>query len=1044
MENTHITIQDVLDNSNKDFLSIFPNSDDSNHQNETHVSNYFTETEFNEFLIQNHISNESHLKILSLNIANLLSKLNSLRLFLENISNESNKPNIIVVTETHLQKDKNHGYTEYDLEHLLPNYLFFHEDRKSKKGGGVGIFIENSLIKQVSILQRNDFFVEEVFEGLTIKLPNLSFENGQKNLILLVLYRQPGNSNTKLFLELLEKWLVNFDKRSNELVITGDMNLDLLKYQNHAATSEYLDLMALHGLLPKITYPTRLKHSSATLIDHIFQKLPCQAGIISTELAGSHGYTDHFPIFCVLKLKREVKEIPNVTIKYFTKEGHNQRQTSLKTENWDNFFQEKDPDTACQIFLDKYTKNYMANLTEKTFKSNSNKIPKNPWMSSDILKKMRKRDRLSKMTHRRRDYLNLRNEITKDCRKAEKEYIKDKIKNNLNNTKEHWKILNNIMGKANNKNDIPTTFHHQNRWTKDSQESAKFMNNFFSTIGLSTNQSVGPARHSAKHFLNKFMTRNDTAMEELEFTNEDVNDAYAQLNSKKSCDAYGISQEVILRDKNILLPMILHLANCSFNSGKFPELFKIARVVPVYKGKGDNSLFTNYRPISLLPAFSKILEKMIYNKIFHFLVRYKILFKSQYGFRKGHNTTHATLDFLKIIEDALQQNEFAIGIFCDLSKAFDTLDHAVLLDKLEHYGIRGKWLTWIKSYLANRKQYVDLNGEKSDTNDITVGVPQGSILGPLLFLLYINDLPAALQETSAVMFADDTNLIIKGNDISRLNHSINQDLDNLSDYFKANKLKLNVDKTKMVCFRKKCKKYDEKDLEVSLDNTSLQCENHATFLGMTLDSHLTWESHCNNVANKMARSAGVLNRVKNYLPINSMKILYHSLVASHFTYGLEAWGSCQSRFSKRVTIIQKKAIRSVTKSHWLSHCEPRLKSLEVLAFDDQYKYQCAGMVFNMLHGAGPDIYSLAEGQSRNCSQSTRSTTLKPENLRLNNGSIKGFSALAPEIWNSLSKEIQESKSKNQLKKLFKKQILDGYCEKIDCRNPKCIDQKHHL
>ena len=156
---------------------------------------------------------------------------------------------------------------------------------------------------------------------------------------------------------------------------------------------------------------------------------------------------------------------------------------------------------------------------------------------------------------------------------------------------------------------------------------------------------------------------------------------------------------------------------------------KIARVIPIYKGKGEKYLFTNYRPISLLPVFSKILEKMIYSKLFDFLVRYQILFKSQYGFRKGRNTTHATVDFLQTVERALHDQEYAIGIFCDLSKAFDTLDHDILLKKLDHYGIRGKWHAWIKSYLSNRKQYVDMNGTLSNTEAITVGVPQGSILG---------------------------------------------------------------------------------------------------------------------------------------------------------------------------------------------------------------------------------------------------------------------------------------------------------------------------
>ena len=218
--------------------------------------------------------------------------------------------------------------------------------------------------------------------------------------------------------------------------------------------------------------------------------------------------------------------------------------------------------------------------------------------------------------------------------------------------------------------------------------------------------------------------------------------------------------------------------------------------------KGSKNAFDNYRPISLLPVFSKIIEKLIYNKVFEFLVRYQILFETQYGFRKGRNTTHATLDFIKTIEEAIESNQFAIGVFCDLSKAFDTLNHEILLNKLNHYGIRGKANMWFRSYLTERKQYVELNNKKSSTLSLPTGVPQGSILGPLLFLIYINDLPSAAN-LKCVSFADDSNFIIQGSDLTNLTTSLTKELEHVSDYFKANQLKLNAKKTKMVIFRRK-------------------------------------------------------------------------------------------------------------------------------------------------------------------------------------------------------------------------------------------------
>ena len=527
-----------------------------------------------------------------------------------------------------------------------------------------------------------------------------------------------------------------------------------------------------------------------------------------------------------------------------------------------------------------------------------------------------------------------------------------------------------------------------------------------------------------------------------------MTEACSQISSKKSCDAYGLSQAVVLKDVDILAPLIVHIANCSLREGICPDLTKIARVIPTYKDKGETYLYTNYRPISLLPVFSKILEKLIYNKIFHFLVRYKIIFKSQYGFRRGHSTTHATLDFLKTIDRAFEESEYAIGVFCDLSKAFDTLDHQILLTKLDHYGIRGKWHSWLASYLSNRKQYVDISGVCSSQKDITVGVPQGSILGPLLFLVYINDLPASLEKLTPVMFADDTNLVIKGKNMSQMISSLNSDLAVLDDYFKANKLKLNVDKTKMVCFHKRNLEFNKNDHHVYLDGTRMPFESNATFLGIILDEHLSWENHCNRVANKMARNAGILNRIKKCVPISSLNILYNSLIFPHYSYCLEAWGACQPKLLKRMKGLQKKSVRAICKSHWLSHTEPRMKNLKILKLEDQHKFQCMSLTYDMLKGYCPDVYNLVQFQnSLTGAHELRSSQNRPGDLRLPsfnpNQNKRTFPYFGPYMWNSLPQNLQAAESRRLFKNLLKSNLLESYVEKTNCCNPTCLDRRYH-
>uniref|UniRef100_A0A3B5QAJ9 Reverse transcriptase domain-containing protein n=1 Tax=Xiphophorus maculatus TaxID=8083 RepID=A0A3B5QAJ9_XIPMA len=698
--------------------------------------------------------------------------------------------------------------------------------------------------------------IDEVMECITIEI---QFEK-QKNIMVSCVYRAPA-SDTDIFTNYMETLFAKMHQKV--IFICGDFNIDMLNPHMVKSTSNFIDSIHSLGLYPLITKPSRITTQSSTLIDNIFtnyMESKLRSGLLINDIS------DHLPVFVILEdVCRKINKVTNITYKRIISEDSIRAlRNDLQSQNWKVLYEERNIDKAFDIFTKIFKAFYDKNCPIVTCNYRQKNKHK-PWITKGIHNACKKKNNLYKQfikyktVEAEQKYKSYKNKLTIIMRKCKTDYYSKILENNKLNIKGIWKTLHSLIRKNSSNTTHPKYIIYNDKTLNEKVGIVNGFNEYFVNVGPTLAEQINKSNPLDVDSSEICIKQNTSSMYLKPVDKIEIKEIVNQCNNKKSMDWKDINMSLIKQIIDDVADPLTYICNLSFISGTFPNAMKIAKVIPLFKS-GDKNIISNYRPVSLLCQFSKILEKVFSKRLDNFIEKQNILTDCQYGFREKRSTSMALMALTEEIIDNMDKKKCAIGVFLDLKKAFDTINHDMLLKKLERYGIRGVPLNWIRSYIGERKQFVELDGQKSDVLNITCGVPQGSVLGPKLFILYINDIVKISNLIKYIIFADDTSIFCTGENIQQLSKVINTEIEKLQHWLKNNKLFVNLDKTKFMIFGNN-KKQENNPIKISIDSVNLEEIHEIKFLGVTLDNKFSWKPHIGQVKSKIAKSVAVIRRI---------------------------------------------------------------------------------------------------------------------------------------------------------------------------------------
>jgi len=899
-------------------------------------------------------------------------------------------PDIIILSETWFSPDSTMN---------IDGYYGHHACRTDRRGGGVSVYVR----KVYSATEVPEFsYVTFDLELCTVKVTA-----HDQVFIVTGVYRPPAGNLTNFTDRIRE--VTEAARPADTSLLVGDLNIDLLNLL--PSHYNFINDCYAASFVPLIDISTHDSANVSTCIDHIWSSKT--EGFLSGVFDVS--ITDHYPIFLLSRLASH----NDVYIKQFrdhSVSSINELRGRLMDFPNLRFVMDNDSTTIGDR-VDFFSRNLFEIYDQCCPIRSKNVSVKNslkPWITSSlkhcinykyVLFRKFKRGQISFQR-----YNLYKNILGRVIRRSKARYYCNKFSSCRSDPKTTWRTVNALVARRGDK-PVVRELSIGNEILTRPIDIANNFNSYFATVAADLENNIPTTVVSPMDYMGEVNPHSYFARP---VRNSDVVSIVRNLPNKSSnfnCVPVFIFKQCV----DILCPIIVSLFNDSVEAGVFPDCLKVARITPVFK-KGNRKCVNNYRPICNLSILSKIFEKLMYHNLRTFLEQNNLISSHQFGFRENYSTTDAVTEFIDNACTSLESGNVLLSVFLDLTKAFDTVNHGILLQKLLSFGIRGNVHAWFESYLKDRRQFVSIGTTHSRVSTLNIGVPQGSVLGPLLFLLYINDLSRSSDILNCVHFADDTTLFLSNENVNSLAHLANIELLNVDTWLRANRLSLNVAKTSYMLIT------DAKvgEVEISVAGSEIQRVEKAKFLGVMLDDRMSFRHHVKDVCSQLSRSVGMLRRITSLVPRRIRLLIYNALVFSRVSYAVAAWG--RGSYASNVDLVLRRAKKCIA---YPANSSPETDGL--LNFDSIYRYFTAVKLYKIIHLDQHAYFTRSfEGLTPAHEHNTRFSVSNSFNVPLltKSKSQRMFLYQSVVTWNSLPNHLKNSTNLSTFKINLKKFLIE--------------------